>query len=141
MTAAPIHVRTESAAASQLGFITLNSPETLNSLNLKMVDLLQAALDDWRDDPAVAAVLIDGSGDKAFCAGGDLKMLLRTSRRRHPARSRPGAAAISVCGFRAFRRGASPCWTGPVCHLCVPSSQNSFEHIAQTPTQGSRDWR
>ena len=50
-----------------LGRLTLNRPQALHALN--------AALLDWRDDPAVAAVVIDHSGERGFCAGGDIRML------------------------------------------------------------------
>jgi len=68
-------VAEEKAAASSIGRLTLNSPATLNSLTLEMVDLLQGALDRWRDDPTIALVFIDGAGEKAFCAGGDVQAL------------------------------------------------------------------
>lgn len=67
--------RREPAARGTIGRITLNSPATLNSLTLAMVDALQAALDAWRDDPDVACLVIDGAGEKAFCAGGDVQAL------------------------------------------------------------------
>ena len=63
------------AGQGRLGRVTLNVPATLNSLTLEMVDLLQAQLDAWRDDDQLAAVFIDGAGDKAFCAGGDVQAL------------------------------------------------------------------
>ncbi|EAQ96488.1 enoyl-CoA hydratase/isomerase family protein [Congregibacter litoralis] len=72
-------ISVESAAEGKLGRLTLNSPETLNSLTLEMVDLIQGALDHWRDDPAIAAIVIDGSGEKAFCAGGDVHALHASS--------------------------------------------------------------
>jgi enoyl-CoA hydratase/carnithine racemase len=67
--------RIEAAGRGALGRITLNSPGTLNSLTLDMVDSLHGALERWRDDPDIAVVVIDGSGDKAFCAGGDVQAL------------------------------------------------------------------
>lgn len=79
MPEAPVLVRLEDAASGKLGRLTLNSPGTLNSLTLEMVDLIQASLDAWRDDPAVAAIIIDGSGEKAFCAGGDVHALHASS--------------------------------------------------------------
>lgn len=79
MPEAAVLVRKESAAAGSLGRLTLNSPATLNSLTLEMVDLIQAALDEWRDDPTVSAIVIDGSGEKAFCAGGDVHALHASS--------------------------------------------------------------
>ncbi len=67
------------AAAGHIGRITLNVPGTLNSLDLNMVDLLQDRLDHWRTDDGIAAVFIEGSGDKAFCAGGDVQALHRSA--------------------------------------------------------------
>ena len=61
--------------AIRLGHLTLDAPKTLNSLTLPMVDTLSAQLLAWRDDPSIAAVFIDGTGDKAFCAGGDVQAL------------------------------------------------------------------
>ena len=75
MSEPAVLVAEETAAAGKIGRLTLNSPATLNSLTLEMVDLLQGALDRWRDDPAIAFVFIDGAGDKAFCAGGDVQAL------------------------------------------------------------------
>lgn len=63
------------AAGAKVGRITLNVESTLNSLTLEMVDLLQAQLDNWRHDARIAAIFIDGSGAKAFCAGGDVQAL------------------------------------------------------------------
>ena len=57
------------------GRITLNRPKALNALNQSMVDALIETLAAWRDDAAVKAVVIDGEGEKGFCAGGDIKML------------------------------------------------------------------
>jgi len=57
------------------GVIVLNRPRALNALTLTMVRLVAAALDVWQDDPAVTRVVISGAGDKAFCAGGDIRRL------------------------------------------------------------------
>ncbi|OZI74740.1 enoyl-CoA hydratase/isomerase family protein [Bordetella genomosp. 12] len=57
---------------ARLGVATLNTPQTLNGLSLEMVDLLDAQLRAWARDPAVAMVILQGAGGKAFCAGGDL---------------------------------------------------------------------
>ncbi|MCZ8187300.1 MAG: enoyl-CoA hydratase/isomerase family protein [Beijerinckiaceae bacterium] len=58
-----------------LGLVTLNRPQALNALNDAMVDGLQAALTDFRDDPAIRHVAIRGAGGKAFCAGGDIRLM------------------------------------------------------------------
>lgn len=57
-----------------IAIITLNSPKTLNAMNLAMVKATAHALDGWANDDAVAMVVIQGN-DKALCAGGDIKSL------------------------------------------------------------------
>jgi enoyl-CoA hydratase len=59
----------------ETGRITLNRPGALHALTTNMCVLMTAALLDWRADPAVRAVLIDHSGERGFCAGGDIRML------------------------------------------------------------------
>ncbi len=58
---------------SKTGLITLDRPAALNSLSLDMVRAMTQALMRWRDDPAVSAVLIRGSSERAYCAGGDIR--------------------------------------------------------------------
>ena len=53
--------------------VTLNRPEALNALTLEMVRLLSFALTRWEADKKVKAVVFKGAGDRAFCAGGDVK--------------------------------------------------------------------
>jgi len=65
------HVLTQ--VANGTGFITLDRPKALNSLSLAMVRSLTAALLAWREDSAVAAVVIRSSSEKALCAGGDIR--------------------------------------------------------------------
>jgi enoyl-CoA hydratase len=59
----------------QCGRLTLNRPTALHALNLEMVTLLTSALVAWRDDPNITTVLLDHSGPRGFCAGGDIAML------------------------------------------------------------------
>lgn len=54
---------------------TLNAEKSLNSLSLEMVDLLAAEADQWERDDSIACILLDGAGDKALAAGGDIRML------------------------------------------------------------------
>ena len=79
MSEQSVIVQRQGAATGELGMLTLNSPATLNSLTLEMVDALQSALDEWRNDPSIAAVIIDGAGDKGLCAGGDVQALHASS--------------------------------------------------------------
>jgi enoyl-CoA hydratase len=57
------------------GRITMNRPQALNALTLGMVHRIWEALLAWRADPAVELVVLDGAGDKALCAGGDVRAL------------------------------------------------------------------
>ncbi|MEE4277181.1 MAG: enoyl-CoA hydratase/isomerase family protein [Halieaceae bacterium] len=75
MTEAVVLASREPARAGFIGRLTLNAPGSLNSLTLEMVDLIQDALDRWRDDEELALVVIDAVGEKAFCAGGDVQAL------------------------------------------------------------------
>lgn len=59
----------------RLGILTLNRPAALNALNLTMVRQLSQALDDWKSNPAIDAIVLRGAGDKAFCAGGDIRAI------------------------------------------------------------------
>lgn len=58
---------------NQIGYITLNRVAAFNALNLEMVRQLQQQLDAWLNDDQVRAVLLQANGDKAFCAGGDIR--------------------------------------------------------------------
>ncbi|WP_298918173.1 enoyl-CoA hydratase/isomerase family protein [uncultured Algimonas sp.] len=58
-----------------IGRITLARPDALNALTTPMCEAMTRALLDWRDDADVLAVVVDGAGDRAFCAGGDVVML------------------------------------------------------------------
>lgn len=56
-----------------VAFITINRPERRNALNFEAFGELANAWLDFRDDPGLWVAIITGAGDKAFCAGGDLK--------------------------------------------------------------------
>jgi enoyl-CoA hydratase len=59
----------------RIGRILLNRPKALNALDLSMIRACTEILRAWRDDPYVHAVVIEGAGDRAFCAGGDIRAL------------------------------------------------------------------
>ena len=64
-----------------LGLAVLRRPKALNSLTLGMCRALDARLADWADDAGVRAVVLRGEGDRAFCAGGDIRWLHDTAKR------------------------------------------------------------
>jgi enoyl-CoA hydratase len=59
----------------RVGRILLNRPKALNALDLAMIRACSDSLRTWRDEPHVHAVVIEGAGDRAFCAGGDIRAL------------------------------------------------------------------
>jgi enoyl-CoA hydratase/carnithine racemase len=67
-----------------LGLITLNRPQALNALDRAMCVAIHAALDQFAVDPAVRAVAIEGAGERAFCAGGDVVAMHRAGREGLP---------------------------------------------------------
>lgn len=59
-----------------LAVLRLNRPRALNALSMRMVELASASLRAWASDDAVRAVLIEGTGERALCAGGDIRKLV-----------------------------------------------------------------
>lgn len=58
-----------------IAWLTLNRPDALNALNLRLLQRLASLFDSIKRDEAVKAVIITGSGEKAFCAGADIAYL------------------------------------------------------------------
>ena len=76
-----IRIREIGTACGRLfGIATLNAPASLNALSLAMVDVLQTQLTQWATNPEIIGVVLDGEGEKAFCAGGDLRELYQSIR-------------------------------------------------------------
>ena len=62
------------AVVGSVGLITLNRPKALNALDQEMCLAIDAALKLWAKDDGITAVIIRGAGDRAFCAGGDVRL-------------------------------------------------------------------
>jgi enoyl-CoA hydratase len=56
-------------------YLTINRPQALNALNRQVIDQLGKAIDAVPNDPSIGVVVIDGGGERAFCAGADLTEL------------------------------------------------------------------
>ena len=67
------------ASTGKIGILKLNAEKTLNSLTLSMVEAMSGQLKLWETDKNIAVVILMGSGDKAFCAGGDVQELYQSA--------------------------------------------------------------
>lgn len=76
MTAGDVIIGSDGA----LGRVTLNRPKALHALTPGMCREIIAALQAWMADPYAVAVVIDHSGDRGFCAGGDIRLLYESLR-------------------------------------------------------------
>ncbi|MGH8039786.1 MAG: enoyl-CoA hydratase/isomerase family protein [Stenotrophomonas sp.] len=78
---APVLFEERAAAnGTRIGIATLNAPRTLNGFSLPMAHLLHERLTAWAADDGIALVVLQGAGEKAFCAGGDLHSLYQSMR-------------------------------------------------------------
>lgn len=63
------------AVEGSLGRVLLNRPRAINSLTRDMVRAMSERLVAWADDDAVAAVSLEGAGERGLCAGGDVRQV------------------------------------------------------------------
>ena len=73
-----VHLRKEGAA----GHITLDRPKALNALTFDMVAAMLARLREWARDPEIKAVVLDAAPGRAFCAGGDIRAIYESGKKR-----------------------------------------------------------
>jgi enoyl-CoA hydratase len=127
-----------------IAVITLNRPEARNAVGKEIREGLFAAWDRFERDPALRVAILTGSGDKAFCAGGDLKEL--TQRRiTVPPRdmvpapgdnielTKPTIAAVNGVAFGGGWRIAQ------ACDLCVASTRAQFA-VTEVKVGRSSPW-
>lgn len=60
--------------------ITLQNERALNALTLPMIHAIAPQLEAWRNDDSVACIVIEGAGERAFCAGGDVRAVAQAAR-------------------------------------------------------------
>jgi len=75
LSIAPAEPETRIERRGRAGWITLNRPKALNALTLTMVREISAALDSFEREAGCEFVVIVGAGERAFCAGGDVRKL------------------------------------------------------------------
>ena len=66
------------------GLITLNRPKALNALTHDMVKAMADQLEAWRHDDAIRVIVVRAAGDKAFCAGGDIRKIYEQGKAGDP---------------------------------------------------------
>jgi len=114
-----------------IAILTINRPETRNALSREVRDGLLAAWDRFEREPALRVAILTGTGDKAFCAGGDLKEMVERQLRVPPRDmfpvphdsielSKPTIAAVNGVAF------AGGWMIAQACDLCVASTNAKF---------------
>ncbi|UVJ43116.1 enoyl-CoA hydratase/isomerase family protein [Pseudomonas sp. LS1212] len=84
---------------ARIGVATLDVEKSLNALSLPMIEVLSEQLQAWALSPEIVCVLLRGKGDKAFCAGGDVRSLIEACR-HHPGNVPPLAAHFFAAEYR-----------------------------------------
>ncbi|WP_433298398.1 enoyl-CoA hydratase/isomerase family protein [Pseudonocardia sp. CA-142604] len=76
----PGHVRVR--RHGRVGRLTLDRPEAINALSLRMMATLDTVLRSWEADPQIDIVVLDGTGRRGFCAGGDIRVIYEDAQNR-----------------------------------------------------------
>lgn len=114
-----------------IAVITINRPESRNALSHEVRQGLFAAWDRFEHDPALRVAILTGTGEKAFCAGGDLKEMVERKLQVPPREmfpvpgdnielSKPTIAAVNGVAF------AGGWMIAQACDLCVASTAAKF---------------
>lgn len=74
-----IQFNEKNTASGLLGEVVLSRPQAMNALTFNMCKKLYEQLQQWEKNSALKAVVIKGKGDRAFCAGGDIRKLYETA--------------------------------------------------------------
>ena len=85
--------------ADGVAVLTLNRPEVLNAMNFQLVTELDQAISDAEEDGDVRAVVLIGSGDRAFSAGGDIHEQRRDAKELTPEEDGRRRAIRSQCSW------------------------------------------
>ena len=114
-----------------IAIITINRPDTRNALSREVREGLFAAWERFEHDDSLRVAILTGSGEKAFCAGGDLKEMVDRGLRVPPRDmfpmpydniqlSKPTIAAVNGVAF------AGGWMIAQACDLCVASTAARF---------------
>src|ERR1700753_1263729 len=127
-----------------IAIVTLNRPDSRNALGKDIRDGLFAAWDRFEQDPALRVAILTGAGEKAFCAGGDLKEMVERQLAVPPRDmfpvpgdnielSKPTIAAVNGVAF------AGGWMIAQACDLCVASTRAQFA-VTEVKVGRSSPW-
>jgi enoyl-CoA hydratase/carnithine racemase len=127
-----------------IAVITLNRPEARNALGKDIRAGLFQAWESFERDPALRVAILTGAGEKAFCAGGDLKEMMATGLKVPPRDmfplpydtielSKPTIAAVNGIAF------AGGWMIAQACDLCVASTSAKFA-VTEVKVGRSSPW-
>lgn len=114
-----------------VAIITINRPDSRNCLSGEVREGLQRAWEKFENDDSLRIAILTGSGEKAFCAGGDLKEMVESGLRVPPRDmfplpydnielTKPTIAAVNGIAF------AGGWMLAQACDLCVASTSAKF---------------
>ena len=85
--------------------LILNRPERRNAVSYQLMEDLEEAIDDASQDESVKVLVVTGSGDRAFCSGGDLSEFhsLYTEDEAYGMLSKMGAILYKIATFKSLR--------------------------------------
>lgn len=132
------------ARADGIAIITINRPEARNALGKQVREGLFAAWDRFENDPTLRVAILTGKGEKAFCAGGDLKEITESALAVPPKQmfplpwdtidiTKPTIAAVNGVAF------AGGWMIAQACDLCVASTSARFA-ITEVKVGRSSPW-
>lgn len=132
------------ARADGIAILTINRPDQRNALGREVRDGLREAWARFEADPALRVAILTGTGDKAFCAGGDLKEMVDSGMTVPPRDlyalpydtielSKPTIAAVNGVAF------AGGWMIAQACDLCVASTTARFA-ITEVKVGRSSPW-
>ena len=127
-----------------IAILTLNRPETRNALSPEIRAGLFAAWERFEHDPRLRIAILTATGDKVFCAGGDLKEMVERELKQPPrgfyplpydsiALSKPTVAAVNGVAF------AGGWMIAQACDLCVASTTARFA-VTEVKVGRSSPW-
>ena len=68
-----MHIKT--SINKSIGYLNIDRPESLNAMNDEVLDEFISKINDLTSQPTIRVIIISGSGDKAFIAGADVKLM------------------------------------------------------------------